>query len=514
MPFPAVCRCCGRETFVPESARGTKVWCPRCSTFFAVRREKIQTDMPVPAGVGGAADSLPEADHLPAEATPGPAQASICILTACEICGHESWVAETVVGTIMSCPQCASDFTAQVKKSLSIRKAPLLDWILTPGLGQPPPRLPKATARGQQLPFLAACTFCGRESYVPHGVLGKLVWCAQCSNFFTAAPQTAAAPESPYLVSTELELLLSAQTLPTAAADLEPPTPLPPTATPPDPPASAVETTAPTLPVQARPVKRPQPVPEADADEARQFEPLGASALLLGGAAWLCAWFVPLAGWLVPLSLVALLVGIAAVVRAKRTAPRFRLRLPVGGTTVAAIVLVVGLLFPSLLGPAFRTAPPRQVDPKRQAIFRMMLPNKSRNSGPDDPSWANASRYALTQENVTVQVIEVAVTEQRSLQIRLRIMGEESPGLLKEENRPTLQDVAGKVYKLLDVQAVPSALNEDVKGDVQVAATDALYTFEFPADESQLRLEVPAAVCGGTGVFRFGIPSTMIKRSQ
>src|SRR5262249_55474793 len=117
------------------------------------------------------------------------------------------------------------------------------------------------------------------------------------------------------------------------------------------------------------------------------------------------------------------------------------------------------------------------------------------------------------QENLTVQVIEATVTDQRTLLIRVRLMGEESPGVLKEENRPTLKDASGKVYKLLEVQAVPSPASDDAKGAVRVVATDALYTFEIPAGDATLRLEVPAAVSGGTGVFRFGIPNTMIKRS-
>jgi hypothetical protein len=265
-------------------------------------------------------------------------------------------------------------------------------------------------------------------------------------------------------------------------------------------------------PIWAKPAERPRRAQATDEESLRPIEPVGATALFLGCAALLCASFRPLAGWLVPLSVTGLIGGVTAIIRAKRTA-RFRLTFPIGGTAVAATVLLVALVFPGLLGPFYQSSRPRQVDPQSQAIFRMVLPGDSRSAGPDDPVWANASRFALCQEKLTVQVIEVTVTEQRCLQICLRIMGEESSGLLEEENRPKLTDAGGTAYKLLDVKAASAPLAEGAKANAQVPATDAVYTFELPGgDAPTLHLEVPATACGGTGTFRFAIPSTMIKR--
>jgi hypothetical protein len=226
----------------------------------------------------------------------------------------------------------------------------------------------------------------------------------------------------------------------------------------------------------------------------------------------LCASFRPLSGWLVPLSLAALLGGLGGLVRARKTA-RFRLTFPVAGSTVAGIVLFVGLVCPGLLGPTYQATGARHADPQRQAIFRMVLPAGVPGTGPDDPVWADAGRFALCQEHVTVQVIEVTAAKPSGLVVRLRIMGEDSKAPLREENRPTLTDAAGKVCNLLDVQTASAPLNQGAKAAVRVAAMDVVYSFAVEGSLAPpFRLEVPAAACGGTGAFRFALPGTLIKR--
>src|SRR5262249_366754 len=111
------------------------------------------------------------------------------------------------------------------------------------------------------------------------------------------------------------------------------------------------------------------------------------------------------------------------------------------------------------------------------AIRRFALPGSPAATGPDDPDRADASRTALQQGPVTVQVEEVAVAPVQGpaegakkgkaevcLVTLLRIHKTPDPAAsaaklpadvtaLQERHRPTLTDAAGKVYALLDVQA-------------------------------------------------------------
>jgi hypothetical protein len=458
MPVLALCRCCGRETLVPDAACGMELWCPRCSGFFRVRRRKVQTDVPLRDEPGGTANvpcSLSQAAGrcVPAR-TPG-------------------------------------------KNSLSVSAAPGLAWILTHLPQTGPATRPRQMAAAA--PFVATCPFCGRQCHVPSQALAKKIGCARCWSFFVAAPTLAAAVEAAALLGRTAFAL---------------PPPVPSGA------ASAVETaqqqiTVAMLPPAPLPKARPaapiRPLPSPPAYGRRRVEPFGAAALLLACAAFLCAAFRPLAGWLVPLALIALVAGIRGMVRTRRT-DRFHRGIPVAGTAVALAVLLIGWFFPGLLGPHFQSPPVRHADPQRQAIFRMTLPGDSRTFEPNDPIWANAARFALCQENVTVQVMEVICTEPGCLQVRVRITGPEHRGLLKEENRPTLKDEPGSVYRLQKVEVV-RPLDEDAEPGTQLAATDVVCTFTIPRNDlPALRLELPAAACGGTGVYRFLIPKTMIQR--
>ena len=89
-------------------------------------------------------------------------------LAVCASCGRESHVPDCAAGASVWCPQCARYF------------APL-------------PQNPAAPVQLRvrhepALPFLAACTFCGRQSHVPAGARGTWLRCPQCANFFGAFP--------------------------------------------------------------------------------------------------------------------------------------------------------------------------------------------------------------------------------------------------------------------------------------------------------------------------------------
>jgi hypothetical protein len=205
---------------------------------------------------------------------------------------------------------------------------------------------------------------------------------------------------------------------------------------------------------------------------------------------------------------------------------------PAAGTTVAAAVLGMALVFPGFLGPTYRGfKDDKPVNPA--AIRRIPLPGTSPSTEAGDPEWADAGRTALQQGQVTVQVDEVTVASvpitssetkkgkaDASLVIRLRIQTMPGPrggaasgdlAALKDTHRPALTDAAGKAYALLDVQA--GGTPDKGRRVLQFGLASRVLVFEAPpADVQFLRLELPAAAWGGSGTYRFAIPGSLIQR--
>jgi hypothetical protein len=450
-------------------------------------------------------------------------------LAACPFCERESHVPDCARGTSTECPHCARVFTREPKNA--------------------------ASARHKGAPFRTVCSRCGHQSHVPHSALGARIRCARCFDFFTVArkkrrtdravpalaggPARAPAdclpgPVEPWWVSpvaSPPESPAPTTTLPASAPDTIP-----------------AEVTAEPRPVlvpahagAAVPSERPEPSaarrppkPQDDEEQTpRAIDPLGAGALFLGCAALWCAWATALCGFVIPLSGAALLAGMVALVRAVRSA-RSRLTFPGASVALAVAVLVLAMAFPGLLGPAYLGFKgQRATDPT--AVRRLPLPGKDAGPDTEDPEWADASRTALQQGQVTLQVAEVKVAPRRLepapsktgkesvfLVIRLRVRQVPQPAALaktrddtaalKEKHRPTVTDPDGKVYELLEVQAGGAA--EKTRGPSAFGLSSRELVFEAPAaDVRVLRLEVPAAAWGGRGTFRFRIPGPMIRRS-
>jgi hypothetical protein len=275
----------------------------------------------------------------------------------------------------------------------------------------------------------------------------------------------------------------------------------------------------------------PSPAPHEDDETGpRAIDPVGATALFLACAALLCASVSWLCVAVAPLGGVALLAGAIALYRTIRWR-RSRLTFPAAGTGVAAAVVITALVFPTLLGPTYRGFKDQGVvDPT--AIRRIPLPGSPADTDAEDGEWADASRMALQQGQVTIQVDEVAVEEVEigatsgkkgkgtvCLVIRLRVQSNSASvataqaggATLKDEHRPTLTDTAGKGYPLLDVQTAGAAPKG--RGVSEFGLGLRLLVFEAPAaGVAGLRLEIPAAAWGGSGAFRFDIPGRMIRR--
>src|SRR5262249_7883555 len=135
----------------------------------------------------------------------------------------------------------------------------------------------------------------------------------------------------------------------------------------------------------------------------------GAGALFLGCAALWCASVSWLCRFLLPLSVVALLAGIAALVRARRPG-RSRLTFPGAAAARGGLGVFTALVFPGALGTTYRGYKEESAA-DAAAIRRVPLPGSPAGAGAEDPEWADASRTALQQGALTVQVDEVVVAE-------------------------------------------------------------------------------------------------------
>jgi hypothetical protein len=261
----------------------------------------------------------------------------------------------------------------------------------------------------------------------------------------------------------------------------------------------------------------------------RWIDPIGVGALLLGGAALLCASVSLLCVLVLPLTALTLLTGLVAVVRAM-VSGKVRLIFPVAGAAVGGVSLLVAWLLPSVLGPIYQTY--RQTDTLDPTAIRVIpLPGHSPAGATEGPDWVNASKAALQQGRLRVQVVSASVETrdtpkkkgptEKYLLLRVRAHQVDStrefaaeplrwPGRRNEKISPTLTDNTGKVYREREVPGAGESVG--TSSIFPVAVVDELFAFEPPPPGLEhLRLEVPAAIWGGTGTFRFTIPNSMIR---
>jgi hypothetical protein len=388
------------------------------------------------------------------------------------------------------------------------------------------------------MPFLAQCVFCNHQVQVPDAALGASGRCPKCSNFFTLAPATNLPPvkeslfargKGPPPVAPELAVP-SAVTEALAQPALRP-------------------RLLATAPAQAG-APAPAPLEIVGADLGPQkprswLEPLGLAALLLTGAALLCAtvprpWTLneTLCVVVMPAGVLGLLAGLAGLARSL-TSGRFHVLAAAAGAAAAAALLLVAWQVPAALGPdylAFRA----QGAVNTNAVRVIPLSGRSADIEGLSPDWVDASRAALQQGPVRLEVASVTVGPLEShaggkkkgpvekyLVVRLRAhrvdgaadfaaqQAEAGRTSVPRSERPaiSLTDNTGKGYP---EQAL--APGRDGSGETRqssifpVAVADEVYVFEPPpAGVESLRLEVPAAAWGGTATFRFTIPSAMIR---
>jgi hypothetical protein len=231
------------------------------------------------------------------------------------------------------------------------------------------------------------------------------------------------------------------------------------------------------------------------------------------------------------LGALGLILGMTGLLRVLALG-RSRLLFPASGTVVAGVIVCAASLSPDLLGPVYQAS--RAKDPIDPTAIRVVpLPGQPVNTGPESPDWADASRAALQQGGLNVQVVSASVRRVGKKDplakkispgdyhfIRLRTQQAEAarepatkphltPGAPDEKDGPRLTDGAGKVYQLCDVQEIEAP--KERRSLFPVDFQDQVLVFEAPARPADLRLELPAEAWGGKGTFRFTIPGAMIR---
>jgi hypothetical protein len=205
--------------------------------------------------------------------------------------------------------------------------------------------------------------------------------------------------------------------------------------------------------------------------------------------------------------------------------------LPVAGAAFSGLILVAALADPALLGPRYAASrQPANYDPDAVRVIPLHL-SRDGVAGLESDGWADASRAAIQQGMVRVQISGAAVgpvqvvdakrkyTKQRYLALAVRVQ--------HLGNGPSVRFVH---WGTTGERSVPAATVEangrklaaaDLGSQVAAGTTyghdlfpgklvDDLLVFEAPAAPGSLRVELPAEAWGGRGVFRFQVPASMV----
>jgi hypothetical protein len=381
------------------------------------------------------------------------------------------------------------------------------------------------------MPFQVECLFCGHRAQVPDRAYGASGTCPKCANSFTLVPAavTVPLPERTKSPHKERPKRAPAKTAPIPISD----TPASPT------PLLEAESSTPAprprrksrrvqKAIAAAVVVAPEQTPKRP---TRRLDRVALVALLTGGAALLCASAPALCGLVLPLGAAAVILGLAGFLLAPVNA---RVWLPAVATALGIGVSGAAFFFPALLGPTYRAAREfGRVDPTAIRIIPL-----AGDVGTTDPEWVDASRAALEQGRVRVEVVWAAVGTDKAksavpkkgapaelLFVRVRTRRVERPGEFAkradrsgtrlEKPRPRLTDAAGKVYEPREVVEPAADTRKSDKrrsGLFPVTVQEEEFVFQSPpAGSASMRLELPAETWGGTGTFRFTIPSSMIR---
>jgi hypothetical protein len=293
---------------------------------------------------------------------------------------------------------------------------------------------------------------------------------------------------------------------------------------------------------------------------------LGRAALVIGVLSFFVCW-VPFLG--VPVSCLGLLLGLGGLVVAV-----FRRGSGVGysiaGSGLSALSLVICLVWTLTLSTAFkavddtvakqsRTNQNVVSEPDRNKPAQNVVPEPDRDKpapqpkddapapAPDkaptppktEPEWADASKTAVRQGDLQVQITQVSIGQvplkditgdsmsvDNFLMVRLKLLNTNPTKKVTYEswsgrdisfNRDyaTLRDNFDNSYKRISfgLGSYPVGAVERSKSIYPNKSVTDVLVFELPIETTEyLRLELPAKNFGGTGMLRLQIPKAMICR--
>jgi hypothetical protein len=379
------------------------------------------------------------------------------------------------------------------------------------------------------MPFVAECILCRQKVRLPDHATGASVCCPRCGNYFTAAAEHSRAAAARYGDPAPIHLPAPGSQAAVSVADesddvdaaddaevaATPPSPVP------APTHSPAIVVLPTMPRRRR---------------RRGVDPLGLVSLLVAAAALGCAASFALGQLVVPLAAGGLVLGLIGVLAAFMSdRPRYLMATTSCLANVA--IVIVGVFFPVLLGPAYQLA---HASTEPDVIVPRAVPLAGKPSlAPDEdpPEWPDATRFAMKVKHRRFEVFAVALrpietgtrprklTKENYLVVRIRIYqpavgadfagdGWREPGTSVGHPEATLTDTAGRAYAAMAPEAAGEVGERTQRSSYfPIGVTDETYVFEAPTPGAQsLRLEMSATPWGGTGSIRFTIPRSMFEK--
>jgi hypothetical protein len=347
------------------------------------------------------------------------------------------------------------------------------------------------------MPFLAECLFCKGKVRVPDHALGQSLTCPRCASAFTLVPM-----ENPPEISEAklIRLPATAGTLPTF------------TATPDANDAPGLE----------EPQEKDDPRPPI---QPAVFA--GALAFFLASAAAVCLSFPSLRAVTLCLSSLAAVGGLVAW----RTAPGSRAWIPAAGTTLSLPVLLVATFWPYMLSTS--VPPPRHTGDlgplDKRPIVAVAIEGEKEEPA---PPWIDAAKFCAQQGDMRVRVLSAGVEPRPGhrpknspplLQLALRLSNVGTGRTINyhgwgkkegEQGQPAVvRDNANAGYKVLPAAPLSGGglLRTAHLGPGESLKENLAFEPPPPKSIQFLRLELPAAAIGGTGVLHFQVPRDMIE---
>jgi hypothetical protein len=402
--------------------------------------------------------------------------------------------------------------------------------------------------------ILSKCPYCHRRVRVPDRALAASMKCPCCKSWYTvtgdAEPTHARQHASLVMKITDSDIEASRKTplekTPLAVVESTPK----PVARTQNPATSASENKPKSVAKPQPPVDDQTPLPTSvvvvnmhlgttpDEPEVSSHgwspHPLGLVACIAGGLALVASTSTSTTVLTRPLSAVGLILGLVAILLAAGGRP-IRQLFPIIGAVLSGLTLLVALFDPSLLGPRYEVSRERSdYDPEELKVIPLNL-GLDRSQGLETDGWVDASRAAIQQGLVRVQVTGASIapvqvvdstrrfTKTPYLMVLLRVQHLGHGGAFRfiHWGEKAERTVAAAIATCNGLRLSSADLAADVPVGVKYGhelfpgkAVDDLLILDVPAGSGPIKLELPGEAWNGHTAFRFLIPPSMMAIQQ